>query len=555
MESIENTARKYAVKNAFEHKGSAQTGAVIGKIKALFPEVDLKTIGPKVSKIINEVNSLDKSELDKEYKKFESQGWELKQVEKEKTLPQLEWFKEGDEIITRVAPNPSGAMHFGHARPAILTDEYVRRYGGKLFVRFDDTDPKIKKPLEGIEKEFLEEFSWLDIKVAGISNASNNLKRYYQIIEELIKKDKAYICFCESEKWKSLIWKGKECPCRKKSAKEQLENWKKMLKHEIKEGEAVLRIKSDLKQKDTSLIDWWLAKIVDKVEHPNKNAINNHVWPSYNFASAIDDHDMKINFIIRGQEHISNEKKQRQLYEIFNWTYPHTMYHGKVSKVGDMILSKSKIKTLMEKEGLTRDDDPRLATLKSFRRRGFSPIAIRKVITDAAISLKEVKIDLANFAFRNKEITGEVTNYPFIEEGVECQVIGIREGEVNYYGEKIKLKNVVEKFVLDKKEILKFKAGDIIRLKNAFNIKFNEISEFGATANFISFESGNKPVVNWLVIGSESDASVLMSDGSKKVGLSTRNIKENSGIIHFLGIGYVNIENKNSAINCIFSYK
>lgn len=555
MKEIENTARKYATKNAFEHKGSAQTGAVIGKVKALFPEIDLKKIGPTVSKIISEVNSLDKNELASEYKKFESEGWELKQVEKEKTLPELTWFKKGDEIITRVAPNPSGAMHFGHARPAILTDEYVRKYGGKLFVRFDDTDPKIKKPLEGIEKEFLSEFSWLDIKVAGISNASNNLKRYYQIIEELIKKEKAYICFCESEKWKALIWKGKECPCRKKSAKEQLENWGKMLKHEIKEGEAVVRIKSDLKQKDTSLIDWWLAKIVDKVEHPNKNAINNHVWPSYNFASAIDDHDMKINFIIRGQEHISNEKKQRQLYEIFNWTYPHTIYHGKVSKVGDMILSKSKIKTLMEKEGLTRDDDPRLATLKSFRRRGFSPIAIRKVITDAAISLKEVKIDLANFAFRNKEVTSEVNNYPFIEEGIECEVIGIREGEVNYYGEKIVLKKPIEKFILDKKEILKFKAGDVIRLKNAFNIKFNEINEFGATANFISFEGSNQPVINWIGVGKEQDASVLMSDGSKKVGLSTRNIKENSGIICFLGLGYVNIEDKNSAINCIFSYK
>ncbi len=555
MKEIENTARKYATKNAFEHKGSAQTGAVIGKIKALFPEIDLKKIGPTVSKIISEVNGLDKNELASEYKKFEKEGWELKQVEKEKTLPELTWFKKGDEIITRVAPNPSGAMHFGHARPAILTDEYVRKYGGKLFVRFDDTDPKIKKPLEGIEKEFLSEFSWLDIKVAGISNASNNLKRYYQIIEELIKKEKAYICFCESEKWKALIWKGKECPCRKKSAKEQLENWGKMLKHEIKEGEAIVRIKSDLKQKDTSLIDWWLAKIVDKVEHPNKNAINNHVWPSYNFASAIDDHDMKINFIIRGQEHISNEKKQRQLYEIFNWTYPHTIYHGKVSKVGDMILSKSKIKTLMEKEGLTRDDDPRLATLKSFRRRGFSPIAIRKVITDAAISLKEVKIDLANFAFRNKEVTSEVNNYPFIEEGIECEVIGIREGEVNYYGEKIVLKKPIEKFILDKKEILKFKAGDVIRLKNAFNIKFNEINEFGATANFISFEGSNQPVINWIGVGKEQDASVLMSDGSKKVGLSTRNIKENSGIICFLGLGYVNIEDKNSAINCIFSYK
>ncbi len=553
-EELKSTAFKYSIKNAFEHEGTAQIGAVIGKVKALFPDIEMKEISLITKSVVDEVNTLDKKRLEEHYKFFSEEGWELKQVEKEKVLPELTWLKKDEKIITRVAPNPSGAMHFGHARPAILSDEYVKKYGGKLFVRFDDTDPKIKKPIEGIEKEFLEEFKWLGINIDGTSNASNNLKRYYQIIEELIKKDKAYICFCEAEKWKSLIWKGKACECRKKSSSEQLLQWKKMLKHEIKEGQAVARIKSDLNQKDTSLIDFWLAKVVDNVEHPNKNAIKEHVWPSYNLASAVDDHDMKINFIVRGQEHISNEKKQRQLYEIFGWTYPNTVYHGKITEIADMILSKSKIKDLMEKEGLTRDDDPRLATLKSFRRRGFSPLTIRKIIFNIGLNISGAKIDIENFAAINKEIIGEVNRYPFIENGVECEVIGLREGEINYYGQKIIIRNPIQKFILDKKEIQKIKVNDIIRLKNAFTIKVEEINEYYIRANFISFEKTNNITnVNWLIDG--IDVDVLMSDGKNKFGISAQNLRNENGIIYFSNLGYANIENKNEKIECVFSYE
>ncbi len=365
MSEIKLIAEKYAIKNAFEYQGKADVGAVVGKVKALAPEVDLKKEMKEIKRIVDEVNKLDKSELEKKYKIFEEEGWELKHVEKEKTLPELDWLKAGEKLITRVAPNPSGAMHFGHARPAILTDEYVKKYGGKFILRFDDTDPKIKVPIKGIEKEFLQEFEWFGIKINEISNASDHLERYYEVIEELIKKGQAYICNCDSEEWRKKIWESKACKCREREVKEQLMDWKKMLSHDIKEGQAVVRIKTDLKNKDPATRDWWLAKIVDNVEHPNPRVKDKHVWPSYNLASAIDDHDMNINFIIRGQEHIGNEEKQRALYNYFGWTYPHTIYHGKISKVGDMVLSKSKIKVLMEEGGLSRDDDPRLATLKS----------------------------------------------------------------------------------------------------------------------------------------------------------------------------------------------
>ena len=211
---VKDVAHKYAVKNAFEHDGSAQPGAVIGKVKALFPEVNLAEVAPEINQIVKEINEMDSGKLKEEYDFYASQGWELKQIEKEKTLPELEWLKEGEKLITRAAPCPTGVMHFGHARPYVLTDEFVKKYGGTYIMRFDDTDAKVKIPEKAMEKEFLDDFKWLGINInGGIVNQSDNIKRYYQIIEKLFKMEKAYVCFCASEKWRELSWKSKACPC------------------------------------------------------------------------------------------------------------------------------------------------------------------------------------------------------------------------------------------------------------------------------------------------------------------------------------------------------
>ncbi|MFA5357769.1 MAG: glutamate--tRNA ligase [archaeon] len=552
---IKEMTLKYAIKNAYEHGGKADVGAVIGKMKALFPDMDIPKMMPQISGSVKEANEMKKEELEKKFEEFEEEGWELKHVEKEKTLPELEWIGK-EKLVTRVAPNPSGAMHFGHARPAILTDEYVKKYGGKYILRFDDTDPKIKVPVAGIEKEFLEEFKWLGIKIDETANASDNLEEYYSVVEDLIKKGKAYICFCESEKWRELTEKSKECPCRKKSNAEQMKEWKKMLKHEIKEGEAVVRIKTDLKNKDPSVRDWWLAKVVDVVEHPNKEAAKMHVWPSYNLASSVDDHRMKINFIIRGQEHAQNETKQRYLYNYMKWEYPHTLYHGKLAKVGDMILSKSKIKVLMDAGGLTSDDDPRLATMKALRRRGFQPEAIRKIIVEMGVNPSEAKVSMENFAAANKAVLGDVAEFPFFEEAVEVEIYNVGKGEGECYGEKTGFDGQIEKFLVDKKELKKHKAGEIIRFKKAFNVKLDEVSEYGGKATFVSYSKTetNFPIVSWLA--NQVDVELLMSDGTKKMGFTAPSILEANGVIHFEGVGYANIEAKSQGmIRCVFSYE
>ena len=550
---IKDIAHKYAIKNAFEHEGVAQSGAVIGKVKALFPEVNLAEVAPQVNEIVKEVNALQKEKLTEEYNYYEKEGWELKQVEKEKTLPPLEWLGKGKKLVTRAAPCPTGVMHFGHARPYVLTDEFVKKYGGTYIMRFDDTDPKVKVAEVGIEEEFLKDFKWLGINInGGVFRQSDNIKRYYQIMEKLIKMGKAYVCFCESEKWRELSWKSKACTCRGKSEKEQMHKWKRMLKHEIKEGEAILRIKTDLKNKDSSVRDYWIAKIVDDpTRHPNKKTHKFHVWPAYNLASVVDDHDMKINFMVRGQEHRANEDKQRYICEYMGWEHPHTIYHGKISKLGDMVLSKSKMKIIMEKEGILRYDDPRMATMKSFKRRGIRPETIRKLIFETGTSISEVKIDMKMIAAFNKEFVGSVNEYPFFEEACGIEIYNFINGEVESYGEKIIFNAPIETIIVDKKELKRFKEGDTIRMKKGFNIKFSEVSEYGAKAQFISYDKGDHPTLSWL--RRTTDIEILMSDGTKKVGISSNKISDENGMIHFEGIGYANFDNEKGKF--VFSYE
>ncbi len=556
QEEIRVVAYKYAVKNAFEHEGKSQIGAVVGKVKALFPEVDLKEVAPLIAKTVGEVNKMHKDSLTSEYSKFTAEGWELKHVEKEKTLPDLEWMKDGMKLITRVAPNPSGVMHFGHARPGVITDEYVKKYGGKLILRFDDTDPKVKTPMEGAEAEFKRDFDWLGIQFHEHNRSSDRLERYYEVLEKLLTDGMAYVCNCESEDWRKLIWDKKACPCREKKPAEQLAQWKKMLAHEIKEEEAVVRIKTDLHNPDPSERDWWAAKVVDNIDHTNPNVKNKHVWPSYNLACAVDDHDMNVNLIIRGQEHLTNADKQKFLFDHFGWTVPHNYFNGKISKLGDMVLSKSKIKVLMEKQGLTRDDDPRLATIKAFRRRGFDPRAIRKIILDSGLSLKEVKISAEAIAAANKIFIGEVNSYPFFEEAVPLEVYNVSSGEGECYGEVVKFDSGLAKVFVDKKELLRYKNKNDapVRFKKAFNAKITEAGEFGGKAMFVSYMKTENPVLSW--VDELTDVEILMGDGTTKRGFSSTSLLTAKGIVHFDGIGYANIEGKDSGtIKCVYSYE
>lgn len=173
---------KYTLLNAVKHKGQAQSGAIVGAIMGSHPE--FRSESKKVKKLATEtvdiVNSLSLEEqnLEIEKKGFQERIKDKKPEEKGLIdLPHVE-----GKVVLRFAPNPSGPLHIGHARAAILNQEYVKRYHGKLILRLEDTDPR---RIDSEAYQMIEEdLTWLGVKWDEKIIQSNRIPIYHQYAEK-----------------------------------------------------------------------------------------------------------------------------------------------------------------------------------------------------------------------------------------------------------------------------------------------------------------------------------------------------------------------------------
>ncbi len=387
IKELETKARAYALKNAIAHDGHAVPGAVIS---SLFNEGLKKTEAGKyakeVSRIVSEVNKLPPEEQKKE---FEELSKEVSERETREGLSELPNAKKG--IIMRFAPSPSGPLHIGHAMTACLSFLYVKKYGGKFYVRIEDTNPEnIYKPAY---KMIEEESKWLFDNSAKIIIQSDRIKTYYDYVEKLIKKKAVYVCTCPSEEFKEFVSAKKDCPCRKSSIKENTKKWKKMLdKSEkgFKEGEAVLRFKSSMSNKNPAMRDFPLARI-NLNEHARQGK-KYRVWPLMNLAVAVDDIEEKMTHIIRAKDHRDNAERQKMIYKILGKKYPWEAYLGRY-KFKDMELSATKFRQAIEKKEYSGWDDKRLPTIASLKKQGYRPEAFWKFVEQVGLSETDKVMD------------------------------------------------------------------------------------------------------------------------------------------------------------------
>jgi glutamyl-tRNA synthetase len=563
---LKEKAFKYAVKNALEHDGKAELKAVIGKLVALDKSLT-KNLGKhikEINEVVERVNSFSLKELKKEAKKFEG-TYELKKPVQRTGLKELDWAEKGEKVVTRFAPNPNGPFHLGNARAALMSYKYAEKYNGRFILRFDDTDPKVKKPIENAEQVFKEDLEWLGVKrIDETVFASDRMETYYEFMRKVIELGKAYVCICKSNEWRELVKQKKPCPCRKTSVKRNLELFKEMLSHSLKEGKAVLRLKTDLKAKDPSLRDWWIARIVDKPMHPRVGE-RFHLWPSYNFQSAIDDHLLGVTLIIRGQEHAQNMEKQLYLYEYLNWRYPHAIHIGRVNLEG-IVLSTSKIKEGIEKGIYIGWDDPRLGTIKALKRRGFDARALNEIIEEIGVKTSDTTISMKTLIALNKKfIDSEAERFTFIEDPMRlsiqyCKEMVIEKPVHPDFPEKgtrkYKVREGIEHFIVSRKQLKDIKEGNVIRLRHALNARIIDKLELEANAEFTGVSKINKPIISWVL--NEAEAAVIMPDATKKIGVIDREAleKKPGDIVQLEQFGYARIDEvKKERVRLYFSHE
>ena len=390
MKDLKKKARAYALKNALAHEGKAQMGAVVAGLFAEgLKKLEMGKFAKDINKVISDVNELSVEEQQSEFENLEKVVHER---EVREGLPELPGAKKG-KVVMRIAPSPSGPLHLPHAINLSLNYDFVKEYGGKLYVRIEDTNPETvyAKAYKMIEKEA----DWLTKGKAKIVVQSERMDLYYDYVVKLIKKRAAYVCTCSAEDFKKLSDEKKACDCRDLGVKDNLERWENMLsKKGYKQGEAVLRFKSDLKNPNPAMRDFPLARI-NETPHP-KQKKKYRVWPLMNLCVTVDDIELGMTHVIRGKDHRDNAKRQEMIYEVLRKKYPWVFFLGFLNFVG-FEFSTRKMRADIEKGKYTGWDDEKLPTVASLKKRGYKPEAFWKFAEHVGLSSTDKKMNKEDF--------------------------------------------------------------------------------------------------------------------------------------------------------------
>jgi len=515
--------RKHALKNALDH-GKAILKAVMPKVIGELPEAkkDIKSLVKQINEVISEVNKLDEKKILKE---LTSLAPELLEEKEEQGLPELKGVKKGMKF--RMAPFPSGAIHLGNIRGMILNDEYAKKYKGKLLLVIDDTIGSEAKPIvKEAYKLIPEAIKWLGIKHEPVIYKSDRLKLFYKQGEELIKKDAAYVCECPSELIRDYRAKGVACNHRSNSVKQNLKLWSKMHKGGYKEGEACVRLKTNMKDKDPAFRDRVLFRISDRA-HPRVGT-KYKVWPMLEMSWAVDDMLLGITHIIRGKELMIEGRMEEYIWKILGYEKkPFTRLTGLFQIKGAKI-SKSKSRQEVESGKYSGWDDPRTWSIQSLKRRGFKPEALREFILSMGMSLSEIKVPIETlYTFNRRLIDAEALRYFFVKNPVKLIVSDCPEKKISISmhpktkrSRSYVINKGVNEFFIAQEDVKILKSEGWVRLKDAMNIDFTSASKSVIKAKY----SKNQEEVYDIrkvqfILKQGKDCKILKPDGDWDKGL------------------------------------
>jgi glutamyl-tRNA synthetase len=429
-EQIEREAEKHALINAVKHESDADVGAIMGPLMGENPE--FREHGDEIpgvaGGVIAEINGLSHEERRErlgELAPEELDELDSEDEEEEEILPDLPRAEEYDQVRMRVAPNPNGPWHLGHARMPAVIGTYKELYDGWFCVRFDDTDPETKRPDLDAYDEILDAIGYLGFDPDEVYLASDRVETYYEHARDLIEKGGAYTCSCSGETFSDLKNSGEPCPHRDKDAETTREEFEAMVAGEYESGEKVLRVKTDIEHKNPALRDWVAFRMVD-TPHPREEASEYRCWPMLDFQSGVDDHLLGITHIVRGIDLQDSAKRQQFVYDYFDWEYPEVIHWGHVQiDEYDVTMSTSTIKELIDDGELDGWDDPRAPTIASVRRRGIRGGAITDAMVGLGTSTSNVDLAMSSVYANNRDlIDDQADRYFFVREGTEVALTG-----------------------------------------------------------------------------------------------------------------------------------
>jgi len=546
MEKLEEIIRKYALINAAKHGGQAQPGAVIGMIMSKHPEYrqDAGQVSKTAAQIVGAINKMPVDVQSKELE--ELGGYQEKKVEKVKGLVDLPEVE--GEVVLRFAPNPSGPLHIGHARAAVLNQEYSKRYGGKLILRVEDTDPR-RVDSESYQM-IPEDLHWMGVKWDEEIIQSDRMEIYYEHALKLIKIGAAYMCTCPGDVFKELKDSSKSCPHRDAPVEENLKLWEKM--PETDEGEMVLRVKTDIEHKNPAIRDWVAMRVVDDV-HPRVGS-QYRVYPMMNFSVAVDDHLMGVTHVLRGKDHLANSEKQEYLYHHMEWEVPQFIHYGRL-KMDDVRLSTSQARKGIEEGTYSGWDDPRLGTIRAIARRGIQSQAIRELMMEIGVKIADSTVTWKKIYGLNRAFLEEKSNryfmvetpHPVEIEGVPEKLLGTVERPLHpdHLDRGMRSLEFNGKVYLDEKDI-STQADQVIRLMDAVNITFQDGQAQYHSEGIDEARDSKARIVQWVPMEGAVETEMVMSDASLVAGFAESTLKgvKEGEVVQLERIGFARLDQK-----------
>jgi glutamyl-tRNA synthetase len=512
-DELKRIIRGIALLNAFEHDGKTRNDSIISKVIGTKPELRsrIKDVIPLISQAVIDVNKLS---IESQRKELESKYAELLVVKPKQErigLPPLEDAEQGN-VITRFPPEPNGYPHIGHAKASIIDEEYAKMYGGKLILRFDDTNP---------EKERLEYYAaikvgldWLDVKYDLIKNTSDDMEIIYKKGKELIDLDHAYVCTCDKE----TISKNRRgmisCKCRAGNLDQNNTRWNKMF-DKFKPGEAIVRFRGDMSSENTVMRDPTLFRIIDEPHPIHKDKYR--VWPNYDLAVAVEDSIDGITHAFRTKEYELRTELYYTLLDKLNMRKPKMLEFSRLEFEG-MPVSKRVLKPLVEEGKVSGFDDPRLPTLEGLRRRGIVPEAIRKFVLSLGFTKSDTLPPFETLESFNRKIIDPTSVRLFIVfDPVKLTVVNnnLTEIEISNHPQNDMGKRRVTidgNFYISGNDAKPLKIGDEVRLLELYNIRITKTgSEMEGEVTGTGYKS-DIPKIQWVSRKNPVSIEVLISN-------------------------------------------
>ena len=306
-------------------------------------------------------------------------------------------------VHTRFPPEPNGYLHIGHAKAICLNFNIAEEYGGKCNLRFDDTNPVAE------EKEYVnaiqDDVAWLGYDWEDrLSFASDYFEQMHGLAIQLVEQGDAFVCDLTSDEIRAtkgtLTDPGKDSPYRKRSVAENLDLFARMTAGEFSNGERTLRAKIDMAHPNMNMRDPVMYRIIHASHH--RTGDKWCVYPTYDWAHGLEDSIESVTHSLCSIEFEDHRPLYDWYLEKLGVYHPQQIEFARLS-LDYTVMSKRKLKQLVDEDHVSGWDDPRMPTISGMRRRGYTAAAIRKFMADVGVAKRDNVMELAKLEYHLRQ--------------------------------------------------------------------------------------------------------------------------------------------------------